>query len=86
MQITTRFVLYLKILIDKIKIFDFFFLFFKGEKKSRKRKEEKPYGLSYGHNIIVYAGRLVLKKNSFSAWASTLTSLLRRRANGRNVS
>ena len=61
-QITTKFVLYLKILIDKIKIFDFFFK--KGE-KSRKRKEEKTYGLSYGHNIIVYAGRLVLKKTLF---------------------
>ena len=31
-QITTRFVLYLKILTDKIKTFDFFF-FLKGEKK-----------------------------------------------------
>ena len=64
MQITTRFVLYLKILIDKIKIFDLFF-FLKKEKKSRKRKEEKTYGLSYGHSIIVYAGRLVLKKTLF---------------------
>ena len=62
MQITTGFVLYLKILINKIKIFDFFF---KRRKKSRKRKEEKTYGLSYGHNIIVYAGRLVLKITLF---------------------
>ena len=35
MQITTRFVLYLKILIDKINIFDFFF------KKRRKKLKEK---------------------------------------------
>ena len=59
MQITTRFVLYLKILINKIKIFDFFFL--KGEKKVKREKRKKPTAyliLSY-HNIIVYAGRLI---------------------------
>ena len=39
MQITTRFVLYLKILIDKIKIFDFFF---KRRKKVEREKRKKP--------------------------------------------
>ena len=64
MQITTRFVLYLKILIDKIFKFLIYY-FFEKEKKSRKRKEEKTCGLSYGHNIIEDAGRLVLKKKLF---------------------
>ena len=64
MQITTRFVLYLKILINKILKFLIYY-FFEKEKKRRKRKEEKTYGLSYGNNIIVDAGRLVLKKPLF---------------------
>ena len=40
-QIMTRFVLYLKILIDKIKIFDFFF-FLKRRKKVESKKRKKP--------------------------------------------
>ena len=40
-QITTRFVLYLKILTDKIKTFDFFF-FLKRRKKVEREKRKKP--------------------------------------------
>ena len=48
MQITTRFVLYLKILIDKIKIFDFFFFFLKEKKKVEREKRKNPMAYLMG--------------------------------------